>query len=396
MNQYEKTLNRIAENIIKEKNLNHCGPGLLTGKSGIALFLLYYSKFAKNKTFAEKGVNLITEVFNAVKLGYNFPTFCDGLAGFCWMIQHLVNFNFISKEDVPFLDEMDKILYNQMMRQIKNGDWDFLHGAGGIATYFLVRLHKKNCVGYLSEFVNELERHSTKDDDGAIKWESQSDIEQGAIGSNLGLSHGMASIVSFLSKMLVIENNKQETLQLLNGAVKYLLSQRMDVFINGANFPNVVFNNGIHVTSRVMGWCYGDMGISMALYQASKATRNKDLESLALKVLLDTTNLKSLKKEHISDPSICHGTVGIAHMYNRVFQETKIEQFKDSSLFWFEETFKMTAFENGVADFKKWFSCHENSVDECSVLVGASGIGLALISAISKSNYEWDGCLFLS
>src|ERR1700757_762978 len=87
------TLEKIVKNIEKS-NMHHCGPGLLTGKSGIALLLFYYSRLTNNKSYSTKGANLIVNVFSAIKQGYNFPTFCDGLAGFAWTVEHLVENGF--------------------------------------------------------------------------------------------------------------------------------------------------------------------------------------------------------------------------------------------------------------------------------------------------------------
>lgn len=392
--QFANILHHIVENI-RTKDLQYYDIGLLTGKSGIALFLFYYSKHVKDNIYAKEALDLIVDVFNSIKEGYNFPTFCDGVAGFAWTVEHLVQHGFIVREDVPFLDDLDQVLYKQMMQQIKNGNYDFLHGAIGIGIYFLNRSHNKACIDYMTEFLDELEKQSTEDKDGLINWESTSDDEPGVIGCNLGLSHGMASIIVLLSKAFMQESNKTKTLRLLNGSVNYLLSQRLDINESGSNFPNWVFDNNRVTIDRKMGWCYGDMGRSFAIYQASKATGNIEWKNIALNVLLDTTYLKDMKSNNVIDPSLCHGTTGIAHMYNRMYNETKMNPFKEAASYWFKETFKLTKFKNDIVDFKDWFPNESNSKREYGILTGAAGIGLVLISAISNKEQKWDRCLLL-
>jgi len=44
----------------------------------------------------------------------------------------------LDKEDIIFLDDLDPFLYKKMIIDIKRGNYDFLHGALGVATYFFL------------------------------------------------------------------------------------------------------------------------------------------------------------------------------------------------------------------------------------------------------------------
>ena len=54
--------------------------GLLSGMSGIVLFKFYYSKLLDDDSLAEEGLSILTECINKINEGYNYPTFCSGLA----------------------------------------------------------------------------------------------------------------------------------------------------------------------------------------------------------------------------------------------------------------------------------------------------------------------------
>ena len=155
-------------------------------------------------------------------------------------------------------------------------------------------------------------------------------------------------------------------------------------------------NNTPSESSR-LAWCYGDLGISMALYQVSKVTDNKILEKLAIEVLLNASNRRNLVSEQVIDAGLCHGTAGIAHIFNRMYRNTGIEKFKETSDFWIEETLKMAKFDDGLAGYKAWHTeKYGGWVNEYGLLEGIAGIGLALISAVSDIEPKWDECLLLS
>lgn len=392
--RFDDHLNRIAQNIC-QKELKYCGPGLLTGKTGIALFLFYQSRISGNQEYSKIAGNMIVEVFRAINSGFNFPTYCDGISGFAWAVEHLVQQRFIAREDVPFLDEFDQVIYKQMTQQIRNEDWDFLHGYIGSGIYFIERLHKPKSIEYLQELLIGLEKQSTKEGD-QIYWTGISEIEEGAIGCNLGLAHGMGSIISFLSRLINIKETEERATYLMNGALNYMDNHKLNFDSDGMSYPNVIFNETILTKGRRIGWCYGDMGRGFAFYQAAKATKNSELKNHSVQVMLNTTKYRDLETEDIKDPGLCHGTAGIAHMYNRMFHETDIVDFKEASEYWLNQTLTMPKFINGMEDFDKWFPEQESKKQEFGILVGITGIGLALMSIDHPSYFGWDRSLLLS
>ena len=74
---------------------------LFSGNTGIALFLFYYSQFNKNECYAEKAMNFLANAIENIKsLDY---TFCNGISGICWCIQHLIKKGLIDIENYDIL-----------------------------------------------------------------------------------------------------------------------------------------------------------------------------------------------------------------------------------------------------------------------------------------------------
>jgi hypothetical protein len=76
-----------------------------------------------------------------------------------------------------------------------------------------------------------------------------------------------------------------------------------------------------------------------------------------------------------------------------MFHYTGIKNFEDAALFWLDETLKMAAFTDGYAGFKRYHSQWINSAD---IFDGISGIGLALLAAVSDSEPRWDRMMMMS
>lgn len=397
INKFEITFNKII-GLLEFDNTKQLDIGLLTGKSGIALLLANYCKLLKSNIYAEKIWIYISDVINNINQGYNYYTHCNGISGFCYTMNNFVKNEFININEISFLHELDKYLYKKMLEDLKKGNYDFLHGSIGVGLYFINHLTNPKSQEYLVDLIDELEKISIKDYDNTIKWVSEVPYDNNNTKKvfNLSLSHGMASIIAFLSKLYLKDISKKKVCTLLNGAVNYMLKQKFDNSVYGSNFPSWVCENELPSKSR-LGWCYGDLGIGIALFQAAKATNNKEWENIALEVLLDSTKRRDLKKEGVMDAGICHGTAGIGHIYNRMWFNTRNEIFKEASDFWFEETLKMAKFEDGLAGYKAWYPEEYGGWQKIyGILEGIAGIGLALMSAISDEEPTWDECLLLS
>jgi len=389
-------LDEIADIILSE-TIDTENIGLMSGKPGIALFLFYYADDKTKQKFYDKAFELVQEVFDAINDGFTFHTFAGGLAGIGWTISLLAEKDFIDIDAEDSLSELDEYLYNAMMADIRSGNYDFLHGAVGNAIYFLHRLPNPEAENYLTTFIDELESAGQHNADGSIKWESVIDHEAGKKGFNISMSHGIASIVAFLAKVYTTGIAKEKVEKLLNGAVQFLLQQRLDRSKYSSYFPSYALESQDELNSSRLAWCYGDLGISVALWHASRAMKNKAWEDIAVEILKHAAQRRDLQKNGVLDAGLCHGTAGNAQIFYRMYALTGITELKDAGDYWLDQTLIMARFDDGFAGFKAWRTeKYGGWQGEAGLLEGVAGIGLALITALSDIDPAWDECLLLS
>ena len=391
-------LHEIADHITTSQGIKEMEiPGLLSGKTGIALFLFYYSKYTNQQKFYNIGYDFLNDVIEHLNKNLSLHTHCTGLAGIGWAFNHLASNNFIDADMNDILETIDDHLYRLMMIDLQNKNFDFLHGACGVALYFTIRLPNKKINNYLKDFVNKIEQISIKNKNGGIKWESILDQETGKRGYNISLSHGIPSIMQVLSKLYLYNIEKERVLRLIKGSVKYLYQQKLDKQKYNSTFPSWAIESTDVIGSSRLAWCYGDLGISVSLYLTAKNTKNSEWEKEALSILTRSVKRLDLIENSVADAGMCHGTAGIAHIYNRMYFCTLKPEFKNAAMYWFDQTLKMAKFKDGYAGYKIWHSeKHGGWQTGSDLLEGIAGIGLALISAISDIEPAWDECLLLS
>ena len=263
--------------------------GLHSGTSGIALFMAYYDRIIHNKTDA--GTRVIEILEHNIKCidaqnGISH-TICNGISGFGWLCEHLRKLGFVEKDDIAFLDDLDSYLHVKMMDNLRFGNYDYLHGALGVGTYFLDRFEKKEVPTYLNDLLTGLEKSAIPCENGAVKWISIIDHEAGKIGTNISLSHGMSSIAAFLSYLLQMNFETKRVESLLIRTILFILDQITYKEGSLSYFPSFSKESGTG-NSR-LGWCYGDLGIACVLRRAALVLQNKEWEEMSQGPLYGTS-----------------------------------------------------------------------------------------------------------
>lgn len=388
-------------NTLENRAFDNTNSLLNSGNTGTALLLYYYWLHSRDDRYLERGNSFIMRNFELFgEYHSEIHSLCNGTAGFRWVVNHLISNGFIEGDSNELFSEDDALLYSSMIRDINDGQYDFLHNAIGVGLYFLNRNNKQSLT-YVEALISGLDKIAEADKYG-IKWRSLFSISEteGKNVYNLSLSHGMASIILFLCKAYKNKIATKKSKKLICGAVSFILSHKLD---NPASdyssfFPSVVFaNDNQPVGGSRLAWCYGDLGIGFALWQAAKTMHNNEWEKVALDVLLHSAARKDPVKERVTDAGICHGAAGIAHIYNRMYQYTGIQTFKETAIFWLQDTLDKAVFPDGLAGYKAWHVPQKGGWQPRSgLLEGVSGIGLVLLSAMSDVEPKWDECLLLS
>lgn len=371
--------------------------GLYGGEAGIIIFNMYYAKF-KNDSQARKQAiikleKLIGDVGNKSEIDWVLDA---GLAGVTLTVE-LLNKNMALNLDTDNILGHTDDYFNKVMSYLMwTGNYDFLSGALGIGLYLLKRLSTNNQKEYLIDLIGIMYKVRAKVDKNKIAWKTliSKNINNDVFGYDLGMAHGMAGVVVILVKLYEKSINPIKVKLMLEPLINFILSEK-NVVDSFSIFPNKVAENSDNNQTSRLAWCYGDLGISVALWLASQALGRKDWELEAKKTMLHSAKRRNLKQNLVVDAGLCHGTAGIAHIFNRLFIYTGLEELKEASNYWFEQTLKMAKFEDGLGGYKAWHG-DVGLENEGGLLDGVAGIGLALISAVSDIDPAWDECLLLS
>ncbi|WP_299315140.1 lanthionine synthetase C family protein [uncultured Aquimarina sp.] len=390
-------INNILKNSFNKEDI-----GVLSGASGISLFHFYYAELLNDNKIADAGVDKISKVVEAINEGYSYPTFCSGIAGAGWVIEFLKNEDFIEIDTDVLLSELDTYLCNSMETDIKKGNYDFLHGALGYAVYFFKRYENTNSLElklkykeYLLMFISNLTKVAQRKETNMLWWESaKNEI-------NISMSHGMSSIINFLSRLYKYEDFKTLVKPLIDGAVAYILSCKNNKYDTLSLFPNIIFKDEIIDRNSRLAWCYGDLGIGVTLWQVGKLLDNTAYRKEAIDIVKYTSTRKTYKQTFVKDAGICHGSIGVMNMYNYMYRETKKTLFKEALDFWMDKTIEMAFHDDGYAGYKQFVENMKEGKkgdwkNQTNLLEGIAGIGLSIISYVAPFDTKWDECLMIS
>lgn len=376
--------------------------GLATGPAGGAL-LFHYLELA----FPGTGHRVVSDRFLATAVrdlsttAYGSSLYA-GIAGISWMVDHIAS----AKDEDPNL-EVDEVL-KALLSHPWNGDYDLISGLTGLGIYALERQRKKSGRELLRLVIDHLYDLKLSTNDG-YSWATMPEYLpewQKALFPNgyynLGVAHGVPAVITFLAGAVVAGVSEGKAEDLLVGAIKWLLAQR-DGHQGSSLFPSLlpIGNHNFHGSNDSrLAWCYGDLGIASSLLAAAQATNRSEYIREAISIGLNCST-RGIDKEKDQDAGICHGAIGNAHMFNRLFQSTGEESFRLSAISWFQRVLDHKLDNEGVCGFRvfqpdiqdpsssPWGKSH-------GFLKGGAGIALCLISALTDTVPEWDRVLALS
>ena len=384
-------IEEIADNL--SHAFSHREVGLYTGNAGISLFFFYYARYKNVKTFHKKAAEIVDNIYAQIEeVPQPLISLCSGIAGVGWLLDHLCRQRFIYADPEEVLSDIDGYVYQSALKELNQGHYDFLHGAMGVVFYLV----KRNRWDYLKDLVSALNDIAIWDE-GCAKWRSKLRHLKGAFGFNISLSHGSSAIAIILCKFLKIIPENETAKRLLQGTIGYILNQEIPVAQYGCYFPAFSIESQPELTKTRLGWCYGDLGVALAIWESGQQLQNQAWTNKGMKVLLHAARRRGLSENLVMDAGICHGTAGLAQIFNRLYRRTKRIDFMKAADYWCKETLRMAKFEDGLAGYKTWYS-PEYGGWKCkdSLLEGIAGIGLSLLSFVAPEDPVWDECLLLS
>jgi hypothetical protein len=326
----------------------------------------------------------------------------SGLSCVGWTLEHLGNILApagtwgvdLNKEGDP-LQEIESLILRRLERSRWNGPYDLIGGLVGIGVFFLERLPLRTASQGVSLILDRMEEQVEESSCG-ITWRTPARLLSESLRRdypagyyNLGVAHGIPGVVQFLGEVVASGLEARRALRLLEGSVKWMLAQQQ---------PHTLSRYGYWVApgdepsvSR-LAWCYGDLGIAGVLYHTARRIGRQDWLKFA-KTLLERCLTRG--REQVGDVGLCHGALGIAHIFNRAYQAENDIRYKEAAIRYYAIALELVKqFETtGLRPYADLFSGREYNL---SFLQGIIGVALALLSAADGIDPQWDRRLLLS
>lgn len=383
-------------------------PSLGTGFGGPALFLAGFEQRRPDRGFGEAAVRLSNAVFDAVLESPPGLSLFDGLPGVAWVGNQVQRLLFGS-DDAALAEEVDSVLLRVLDQGPWNGPYDLSRGLVGLGLYALDRLPEPGAARCLGRVLDHLEERAAPQDDGLAWYTPPRRLPDGGedVGYyDLGVAHGLAGVIGFLATARLhvkaqpagepsLDRIDRRTDRLLEGAVRFLLGRRLPPEAP-SSFPSVVVPEMEPGSSRA-AWCQGDEGMAAALFLAAEAVQREDWRREAL----DVARRAARREEEgsgVVDAGLCHGAAGLGHLHHRFFRYTGEDLFAEAARRWFDRALSLRREGEGVGGFAAWTRRADGEVhwrQDPGFLLGAAGVGLALLAALGGPEPVWDRVLLL-
>lgn len=327
------------------------------------------------------------------------PSLFAGFTGVAWAASVL---GASDPEGADLNQSVDPLLREHLDRFPGRDNYDLISGVVGIGVYALERLPRPDAIACVERIVEWLDDTAERSPHG-ITWftppetlppNTRKEYARGFY--NLGVAHGIPGVIAFLGRALEAERAPKTAERLLEGAVEWLLSQKLS---DGAesNYASVT-GPGIEPEPARSAWCYGDPGIAAALLIAAHAAGSEAWEREAL-AIGRTAVRRPPDRAGVLDACLCHGAAGLGHIFNRIFQRTGDEEFESAARFWLCRALDTRRPGQGIAGFCTWkggASPGAGWIVQPGFLDGAAGIALALLAASTQLEPTWDRALLVS
>jgi lantibiotic modifying enzyme len=353
---------------------DHAEVDLAHGAAGVAVFFEYLGSSGLGPSYAEQALE---RAFQAVADRPMLPGLHEGFTGIAWAAQHVLG----DCDDV--VADVDSAVLELTSRAPWRGRYDLVSGLIGLGVYALERRPRGASEAILDSIVDRLDElaepagagRSLRTPPEAVHFELRGVAGDGYYTT--GVAHGVAAAIGLLGSV------PGDRASRLRQALAAWLASVADPQPDGSTYPPFVANRGPRsgLGRRGMVWCSGDLGVAAALLRGGRAAGDRALEELALAAARRAT-VRSLPGE-VSEPTLCHGTAGLLHLFNRLYQATGQTVFRDAAAHWFEHTLALCERDDGalLSDLAR---------DHRGLLTGAAGIGLALLAAIGDREPRWD------
>ena len=319
-----------------------------------------------------------------------------GFAGIGWVVDRLQ----------PDAREDDAVApIDEALLDVVEGPWegsyDLLRGLVGVGVYALERLPRAAARLLLGRVLDRLSELA-EPRDGGVAWVSRPEWIPPSLRRDrtrpyldCGVAHGIPGVIGLLAAVALRGLADERARRLLQGAVEWQLQCRIPTR-DGLRTPHSIIP-GVAVSPTREAWCYGDLGVSVALFYAGRALLEERWTSEALSMARRAARLP-FEASRVEDACVCHGAAGYAHLMHRYWQATGEPLFRTAARRWIRVLLDMRRPGRAVAGFPAVDhpGAGPRKGGDVSLLNGTAGVGLVLASALGHEPVRWDAPLLLA
>jgi hypothetical protein len=378
-------------------------PSLAGGAAGQALFHTYLALHTGDEQQAERAATLLETAADALASTVMPPGLYSGFAGVAWAVEHLQTRLFEpDPEDEDANHEIDEALLAYLGALTEPDEYDLISGFTGLGVYGRERLPRPSGAALLERVIDRLAAQAETGPEGTTWYTNpnrlpdwQREIHPNGL-YNLGVAHGIPAVVALLALACQAGVAVDRARPLLDGTVRWLLAHELPA--GSTSCFGTSFVQGEASPPSRLAWCYGDPGIAATLLVAARAVGEPAWERKALEIARAAAR-RPPEQSSIRDAGICHGAAGLAHLFNRFWQASGEEVFREAARYWIERTLELRTPGEGIAGFRAWHALPQPEgrwEPEPGFLEGATGVALVLLAAVSEIEPEWDRILLVS
>ena len=324
-------------------------PGLFFGHAGLAL--LHGQQARCGEAAGADRAAAALEQAAAALAEERAPWLASGFAGVAFAIAHLTD---VVDTDPDALPDLDDALAHVVAREEWPFDWELMDGLIGLGVYGLERGAAPGGQAIAGHAVAHL---------AAQPPEGYHD---------LGIAHGTAGAVGFLAA--AVAGAVPGAADLLQRAAGWLRAQDRDP------------------AGHAEGWCHGEPGTAAVLIAAGQAADETSWVDHGIAIARHAARTAP----PAADLTLCHGAGGRGHIYNRLAQATGCDELADAARRELGRVLAARRPGTGLGGFERIAEVPGRAPVEPGLLLGASGLALALLAAVSDRAPSWDRALLLS
>jgi hypothetical protein len=366
-------------------------PSLFQGLSGAAILFAHLALVEPaDPVWAERAEGLIAA--SVARIGETSGAgLFDGYSGVGWTLSRLRRMGVVDSGADDALETIDGMVAEALEGWSKKSKNDLTDGIAGLGVYGLERSDTDG--GRIAKaFLEKAEALAVPAGEGILwlgdfdylsKWYPEVASTVGAGGEYMitGVAHGAGGILGVLARM-VRSGWGQRAERLLADGVRGLLSLRF-----GEPFPSlpafIVPGRPVRGAYPKPSWCYGDLGVAASLAGWMDPESGAWVEGLA-------RGAAGVAVDNVGDSEagFCHGGAGNSHLFRQLHRQYGDAVFKARADEYLQ--FTMDCLDRDAPGPGLVYYGPMGPIRSLGLLQGSVGAGLALISALEKTNPWWD------